>query len=93
MVTVINGNTQRRAVLVANTETVIDFSSYVQSLSIKADGGKVYFKTNKTLTDNTDLAANYIVDGESFDLYEDSKVAELHCYTTDTNVTLQWYMP
>jgi hypothetical protein len=89
----IDGRAQKRAVLTPNTENIITFSPSLQKLAIMADGGIVYFKVNKTITDNNDLTANYIKDGGIFDLYKGYAVFELHCYTTTSNVTLQWFMP
>lgn len=88
----IDGIAQKRVTLTTNIETIVVFDKRVQNVSFMAEGGTVYFKENGTITGNTDLSANYINDGNSFDLYKGSQINELHLYSTSA-ATVQWDIP
>jgi len=88
----INGHHQKRVVLTPNEEIIISFVLDIRSISLKAAGGSILFKFNKSINGLDDLNANILGDGESFDTIKSSPIYELHLFSSEA-AEVQWDIP
>jgi hypothetical protein len=87
----IDGTSQRRTTLTANVEEVVKFHQEIQSVSVLVQGGTVYYKTDSTILGANDNTTNFLDDAASTtNIYRKTFFSELHLFTTDSNVVVEW---
>lgn len=88
----VDGRTQRRTALVANTEEIIKFIPAIQSISLCITSGNVAYRLNSTISSVNDNAANILAYSlnPAVDILKDRAViSEIHLMS-DSATTIQW---